>query len=162
MATKTKQKTIRSTSASSGVKVREHSVFVENAAYLTLKDGKTEYTELTGAANEVLPTGYLDKVRITRNVEEFKGSGDSGVAYRKTMWSEQTRDSTGSRTEAQSTGSDPAMPDGEVRPGMDKADYLKNFFDNLAVDVRQHKNWIIGTAVVAAIALLFAVYGALN
>lgn len=148
------KKKVRKSVQIQGQKVREYSTFVETGMYVDVKDGKTTIKEVLGAPGEQIPNGFFDKVRVTRHVEEFKGSAPSGITYAKTIFPEQTRTSTNTPQETFSTSM--GAPDGTVRPGMDKADYLKNFMDNIAADVRSEKPWTRAALVIGACALVAA------
>lgn len=122
--------------------VTEPSAYVEIGGYLHNDEGKAKVKLYTGEINRPLQiddaavTKRLKKVRVTMNVTEDKTPSSQQV-YEKNVWMDQTTDdepSNAGPSGQSSSVSDasPDMPDGTVRPGMDKCDYLKNFYDELA------------------------------
>ena len=105
-------------------------------------------------ADEVL---RIKKIRVETRVVEDKGLAD-GVAYQKDVEAIQTTDSeTPSSTSSRSSANESPPSPGDGNPtGLQ---VLKNFVDNIAADLRDHKNLatilfvVIGAVAVAALIL---------
>jgi hypothetical protein len=141
--------------------VREPVAYAEVGSYLHEGDGKAKIKTYTSvnkplAVDESERTRRIGKIRVEMHVKESKELQDNAI-YQKDVKMIQLSDNDSGKTEKIGEDYVPEQPDGTVRPGMDKTDYLKNFVDNIAADHRTTKVLLFVLGALAIIALVIAV-----
>lgn len=152
--------------------VNEPVAYAEVGTFLhRMGDGRAKVKSYT-SVNEPLrvmaaeDTKQVLRLRVETHVKECKDVQDDGSFYEKDVKvkqiredfdTEETTETPGSSYTQPSHATSQGVPDGTVRPGMDKADYLKNFLDKLFDKTRDLYTMIIVFGVIAVVALVLAV-----
>lgn len=160
-ATKTMKK-------STGNTTSEPVWYGEVATYRHENPGKVTFETVSTANEDVMPSHdseritRLGKVRVETRVTEWKGTDENGKVYQKDVETVQLSDSdaptsTSTSGEPVNTAADAAPENGEPTP----LKVLKNFVDNIAADVREHKTLmtilVIGALLIGTAALILAI-----